>query len=252
MDTADEAMLRKFQKELNAGTVSLVLLAILDHSGEPLYGYQIAKSIEGAWGEGVPVKQGTLYPVLRSMEENGLLQQPSRAERFGPASEVLLDHRPGTCGPRRLEGGVGPYHAASSMRHWRGTVANTVEGYLAELRTALSGADPALVQDALYDAEEYLRTALADAGRARTCNAGVRRGGRRLRHSRGGRRRVPRRRADRRRRAAQAAGGTARSPASAQARSGGSSASSWTRRRGARSSTCSSRSRPGSCTSRSS
>ena len=43
-------------------------------------------------------------------------------------------------------------------------MANTVEGYLAELRMALSGADPALVQDALYDAEDNLRTALADAG----------------------------------------------------------------------------------------
>ena len=103
MDAADEVMLRKFQKELNAGTVSLVLLAILDRSGEPLYGYQIAKRIEGAWGEGMPVKQGTLYPVLRSMEENGLLTQPSRAERFGPASQVLLDHRPRTSGARRVE-----------------------------------------------------------------------------------------------------------------------------------------------------
>jgi hypothetical protein len=45
-------------------------------------------------------------------------------------------------------------------------VANTVEGYLAELRGALAGADPALVQDALYDAEDNLRTALADAGGA--------------------------------------------------------------------------------------
>lgn len=42
----------------------------------------------------------------------------------------------------------------------------TVEGYLAELKKALAGADPALVQDALYDAEEYLRDALADAGDA--------------------------------------------------------------------------------------
>jgi hypothetical protein len=50
-------------------------------------------------------------------------------------------------------------------------VANTVEGYLAELRMALSGADPALVQDALYDAEEYLRTALADAGDGADLNA---------------------------------------------------------------------------------
>jgi PadR family transcriptional regulator PadR len=84
MDAADDAMLRKFQKELNAGTVSLVLLAILDASAEPLYGYQIAKSIEGAWGEGVPVKQGTLYPVLRSMEENGLLHSRVEPSVSGP------------------------------------------------------------------------------------------------------------------------------------------------------------------------
>ncbi|MDP2233971.1 MAG: sensor domain-containing protein [Actinomycetota bacterium] len=38
----------------------------------------------------------------------------------------------------------------------------TVEGYLAQLRAALAGADPALVQDAAYDAEEYLRDALAE------------------------------------------------------------------------------------------
>jgi uncharacterized membrane protein len=41
-------------------------------------------------------------------------------------------------------------------------LSNTVEGYLAELRTALAGADPALVQDALYDAEDYLRNAVAE------------------------------------------------------------------------------------------
>lgn len=38
----------------------------------------------------------------------------------------------------------------------------TIAAYLAELRKALAGADPALVQDALYDAEEYLRDAIAE------------------------------------------------------------------------------------------
>ena len=37
---------------------------------------------------------------------------------------------------------------------------STVDQYLAELKKALSGSDRATVQDALYDAEEYLRTAL--------------------------------------------------------------------------------------------
>ena len=84
MDATYEPIVRKFQKELNAGTVSLVLLAILDRSSEPLYGYQIAKSIEGAWQEGAPVKQGTLYPVLRSMEDQGLLGSRVEPSVSGP------------------------------------------------------------------------------------------------------------------------------------------------------------------------
>jgi len=38
----------------------------------------------------------------------------------------------------------------------------TINEYLEQLRAALRGADPALVQDALYDAEEHLRAELAD------------------------------------------------------------------------------------------
>jgi PadR family transcriptional regulator PadR len=84
VDAIDELLLRKFQKELNSGIVSLVLLAILDRSTEPLYGYQIAKSIEGNWQEGAPVKQGTLYPVLRSMEDGGLLASRVEPSVAGP------------------------------------------------------------------------------------------------------------------------------------------------------------------------
>jgi len=43
---AAAATLPKFQKELSAGTVSLVLLALLQRVQEPLYGYQIAKRLE--------------------------------------------------------------------------------------------------------------------------------------------------------------------------------------------------------------
>jgi len=38
----------------------------------------------------------------------------------------------------------------------------TIPSYLEQLRAALGGADRALVQDALYDAEEYLRSELAE------------------------------------------------------------------------------------------
>ena len=41
------------------------------------------------------------------------------------------------------------------------TAPRSIEQYLAALRVALAGEDPALVQDALYDAEEYLRAEVA-------------------------------------------------------------------------------------------
>ena len=76
------ASVRKFQKELSSGIVSLALLALLAHADRPLYGYQIAKQLEG-FGE-VPVKQGTLYPVLRSLEVGGLLTSEVEPSVTGP------------------------------------------------------------------------------------------------------------------------------------------------------------------------
>lgn len=70
----EEAIVRKFQKELNSGTASLVVLGLMYRLAEPLYGYQIAKLLEELAGGRLPMKQGALYPVLRSMEANGLLE----------------------------------------------------------------------------------------------------------------------------------------------------------------------------------
>ncbi|MBZ0268536.1 PadR family transcriptional regulator [bacterium] len=84
--TANEpsAATRKFQKELNAGAVSLVLLGVMGRAREPLYGYQIAKQLEGG-REGVTMmKQGALYPVLRSLEKNGLLESRVEPSSSGP------------------------------------------------------------------------------------------------------------------------------------------------------------------------
>jgi PadR family transcriptional regulator PadR len=65
---------RKFHKELNAGAAALVLLSIVGRAREPLYGYQIAK-LMGEEGNVTPMmKQGALYPVLRSLERMGLLE----------------------------------------------------------------------------------------------------------------------------------------------------------------------------------
>ncbi len=79
-----ERLSLKFQRELNAGLVGLVLLAILVQAEEDLYGYQIAKRLQEAADGSPPVKQGALYPVLRQLSANGLLASRIVPSYAGP------------------------------------------------------------------------------------------------------------------------------------------------------------------------
>ena len=79
-----ERLSQKFQRELNAGLVGLVLLAVLDQAGEDLYGYQIAKRLQRLADGSLPVKQGALYPVLRQLSANGLLASRIVPSYAGP------------------------------------------------------------------------------------------------------------------------------------------------------------------------
>jgi len=79
-----EAHLKKFEKELAAGTVSLVLLAVLAAAREPLYGYQIAKRLERDAGGVLVGKQSALYPVLRNLSAAELLDTFVEPSEAGP------------------------------------------------------------------------------------------------------------------------------------------------------------------------
>ena len=82
--TETEAHLKKFQKELSAGTVALVLLAVLGRASEPMYGYQIAKQLEQDGEVPVAGKQSALYPVLRNLHAQGLLESHVEPSIAGP------------------------------------------------------------------------------------------------------------------------------------------------------------------------
>jgi PadR family transcriptional regulator, regulatory protein PadR len=97
--SSPDGLARKFQKELNAGLVALVLLGILDRAEEDLYGYQIAKRLQQRGGPASLVKQGALYPVLRTLSAAGLLASrvvpsysgpPRRYYRITPAGRAAL------------------------------------------------------------------------------------------------------------------------------------------------------------------
>ena len=82
--TDRESYLKKFQKELSAGTVSLVLLAVLGQASEPMYGYQIAKRLEATGDSLLSGKQSALYPVLRNLSASGLLDSHVEPSASGP------------------------------------------------------------------------------------------------------------------------------------------------------------------------
>jgi len=60
----------KEKKDVLQGTLALMVLKTLDVLG-PLHGYAIARRIEQISGELLSVNQGTLYPVLLKLEQEG-------------------------------------------------------------------------------------------------------------------------------------------------------------------------------------
>jgi PadR family transcriptional regulator, regulatory protein PadR len=80
----DDSQERKFQKDLNAGLVALVLLAVLAHTTEDLYGYEIAKRLQKASQGEALFKEGTIYPVLRALAAAGLLTSRIVPSYAGP------------------------------------------------------------------------------------------------------------------------------------------------------------------------
>src|SRR5262245_66406607 len=79
-----DSHLKKFQKDLNAGLVSLVLLAILDRTREDLYGYEIAKRLQQVAEGETLFKEGSIYPVLRALSANGFLTSRIVPSYSGP------------------------------------------------------------------------------------------------------------------------------------------------------------------------
>ena len=61
---------RKEKKDVLQGTLALMVLKTLDVLG-PLHGYAIARRIEQISGDLLSVNQGTLYPVLLKLEQEG-------------------------------------------------------------------------------------------------------------------------------------------------------------------------------------
>ena len=62
----------KLKPDVQQGTLALMVLKTLDVLG-PLHGYGIARRIEQISGDLLSVNQGTLYPLLLRLEQEGAI-----------------------------------------------------------------------------------------------------------------------------------------------------------------------------------
>lgn len=74
----------RMEAELRRGTVQLVTLTLLE---VPRYGYDLVRLLAGA---GFEVEEGTLYPILRRLEQQGVLESTWNTEGSRPRKYYRL------------------------------------------------------------------------------------------------------------------------------------------------------------------
>lgn len=76
--------LEKLMQELRRGTLTI---AVLSQLSEPQYGYSLVTKLDDI---DIPVEPGTLYPLLRRLEKQGLLDSKWDTNESRPRKYYLL------------------------------------------------------------------------------------------------------------------------------------------------------------------
>ena len=105
-----DAYIRKLERELRSGLLSLLVLAALQREKEDQYGYQIIERLKELTDGGLVVPEGTIYPVLHSLHDYGLVRTRWGVSENGPPRKY---YRLTEDGKRALEEG---------LRLWRSLV----------------------------------------------------------------------------------------------------------------------------------
>ncbi len=74
----------QLELELRRG---VVVLATLSQLGAPRYGYELRQALAE---RGMPIEEGTLYPLLRRLESQGVLTSEWRTDAGAPRRYYLL------------------------------------------------------------------------------------------------------------------------------------------------------------------
>jgi DNA-binding PadR family transcriptional regulator len=87
MATARESSTANLDTELRRG---VLVLAVLSQLRASQYGYSLRQALAQ---QGMPIEEGTLYPLLRRLEEQGLLRSEWRIEDGPPRRYYSLSRK---------------------------------------------------------------------------------------------------------------------------------------------------------------
>ena len=74
-------------KKMMAASTSMLLLKLLEE--EDMYGYQMIRKLETRSGNVFSLKEGTMYPVLHALEEEGAVESYEKAAETGRGNIII-------------------------------------------------------------------------------------------------------------------------------------------------------------------
>jgi PadR family transcriptional regulator PadR len=73
-------------RELSRGDIPVIILEVLSQG--PYHGYAIAREIERQSEQALKLREGSLYPALRVLESDGLIESEWEIQNAGPARKT--------------------------------------------------------------------------------------------------------------------------------------------------------------------
>ena len=79
---------RHVEQKLKGGLSSVLVLYTIGGAGRPIHGYGIIKRIHKMTGGYITVGAGTVYPILRNLEDKGMVVHDAEGSTRGPGRKV--------------------------------------------------------------------------------------------------------------------------------------------------------------------
>jgi PadR family transcriptional regulator PadR len=90
--------------KMKGGIFSLLVLYIITSARDPIHGYAITKSLMEGTGKRIYIQAGTLYPILKNLENHGLIRHKMVKSTEGPPRKIYTTTADGR---RAMEQGMG-------------------------------------------------------------------------------------------------------------------------------------------------